>query len=164
MTTAKDYVNRLGGTAAIDDGGVTLANDLHKQVVVVTGLEFTADDNTQRQVLWKNATAHAYRLISAEFVPEAAVTADNTNYSTVAIAHQAAPAAALGDVAASMQTSIAAGTGNWVANTPEALTLSATEADKVIAAGEYAVLELDGTEGTGVNLPVGVWVLVYEVK
>lgn len=163
MASIRSFISRFAGTAALPEEAAApgCANDLFKRVVMVTGFAFEADDNTQRQVLFKNACGYDLRLVSAEFVPEAAVTAHDTNYSTVELAHQANPAGTLADPAAAMQTTVTAGTGDWVANTPEALTIDADEA--VLAAGEYAVVELDGTAGTGVDLPIGTWVLVYEV-
>ncbi len=169
MASIRSLIDRLSGTLGLAEENApstpaNVVNNLFKHVVVVSGFAFEADDNTQRQVLFKNPFDFDLRLVSAEFVPEAAVTAHDTNFSTVELAHQAAPAGTLGDVAASMQTTITAGTGDWVANTPEALTKSSTFTDLILEAGHYAVVELDGTAGTGVDLPIGTWVLVYEVN
>ena len=160
MSTAKDFVNKVAGTTAID-GGESLSAGIFRRTVAVTGFPFEADDNSQRQVLFKNTTGFNLRLVSAEYVPEAAVTADNTDYTTLDIAHQALPAGSLASPAA-FQTTEITGTGDWVANTPVALTLG-SEADKILSDGEYALVELDGTTGVGVDLPIGVWVLDYEV-
>lgn len=164
VTSAKDIVNRFKGSTALPTEGDIpgSANDVFKRQFVVTALAFEADDNTQRQLLAENPFGFDLRLISAKFVPEAAVTADNTNYSTIDVYHTDDPAGSLTGPAASGTTEIT-GLDDFVANTPVVIPLSSTEANKILPAGEYAVLALDGTAGVGVDLPVGVWSLVYEV-
>lgn len=158
MSNITDILDKLAGTTGLDDGARTSIDGLFDVHVNIAGFAFEADDNTQRQLLFVNNTGGDLYLQSAQYTPEAAVTADNTNYSVVDLVVGAAPASA-SDVAATMQTTIAAGTGNWVANTPEALTPAATVALRTIANGESIVALLDGTNGTGVDLPIGTWTL-----
>lgn len=161
MSSVKDFLKRLGSTVGLADGDVTLVKDLFKITSCVTALAFAADDDTQRQVLFKNSTAHRMRLLTAQFVPDAAVTASDTNYSTLTLIHTTTPASGTG-TAASASTKITGGLGNLTAETPYSLTNTTTEADRWLEAGEYAVVLLDGTAGTGVDLPIGMWILTYE--
>jgi hypothetical protein len=162
MSSAQDFVSRFAGTTGVPDGGETLVKDFFKRVVVAHTPAFEADDNNQRVVVFKNPFTYDLRLIAAEWIPDAAVTADNTNFSVVNLYHTDTPASGTDKLALTASTTVA-GTGNLTAETPETLTVSTTEANKILEPGEYAVWHNDGTNGTGVDLPIGRLVLVYEV-
>lgn len=84
-------------------------------------------------------------------IPFAALTADDTNYKTVALNRRVAAGSAT--VIASVTTKITGGTGNWVALTPITLTLSSTAADLVVPTLGDLSLHLVHS-GSGVAVPV----------
>jgi hypothetical protein len=163
MSSATDFLARFGGTVGNPDGGESLVKDLFKRVITVNTKALVADTSA-RDVVWKNPmTGVSLRLVDAEYIPDVAVTAHDTNFTVLNVYHVVTPASGTDKLAATASTTTT-GTGNLVADTPEDLNLSATEANKILAPGEYIVWLTDGaTNGTGVALPVGHLVLTYEV-
>lgn len=90
----------------------------------------------------------AMTLIAARFIPDAAVTAHDTNYATLALTTNAGTPVALTE---DMDTTITGGTGNWVAETAEEFTVVAS-AD--IDAGEGILLDIDKA-ADGLKVPGG---------
>lgn len=87
-------------------------------------------------------------------VPDAALTADNTNFSTLTVSHYTS-AGGSKTALASLTTEIT-GSGDWVAFAPEALTISSA----ALTAGQAVSFE-SATSGTGVNLPLMGLVIEY---
>lgn len=150
MSQVLELIKAIAGTLGLDRGEETSAFALFDVPVVQPLGPFEADDNTNVHILWKNDTGYDLVLEEAELVPTVAVTADNTNYSTIAIAFGTAGSFT---AAVTTLTTQITGTGDWVADTPEAFTVSTTLANRTLANGEYVKLTYDGTNGTGVDLP-----------
>lgn len=95
----------------------------------------------------------AWTLVSAHFVPDGALTGDDTDTKIVALRNEGTDGTGTGVVAAADTF----GTGDdLVAQTPRAFTLTATAADLEFTAGQ--VLSAVITEaGTGIAWPSGVW-------
>lgn len=161
-------VPRLAGTLALPDAadenlsGEDVVHGMLRRQHLVTLHAFEADDDTQRQILFKNTAPYSLRLVTCELTPDAAVTADNTNYSVISVYHTDTPASGTDKLAAQATTEIT-GLDDLVAETPVNITLSATNANRIIAPDEYAVLLLDGTNGLGVDLPIGTMLLEWEI-
>jgi hypothetical protein len=100
--------------------------------------------------IFHNHSSQTMTVTGVKLVPFAALTADNTNYKTVAVNRRTDAGSAT--VIASRATTIT-DTGNWVALTPITLTLSATAADLVVPAGADLTLHLVHA-GSGVAVPV----------
>jgi len=91
------------------------------------------------------------RIVSVEFVPDATLTAHDTNYATLTLNKGTAGSL---DAAATVTTKITGGTGDWVADTPEALTLSSTEANLLVASGDNLNFDI-AKASSGVAVPAG---------
>jgi hypothetical protein len=88
----------------------------------------------------------------ATWVPNAAVTADGTNYVTLQVKN-----------GATVVASRAYSATNSVANTKEAMTLAATTTDRNIDSGDTVDVKRAKT-GTGLATPTGVIVLTVQVR
>jgi hypothetical protein len=99
---------------------------------------------------FSNLGTHSLIVTAVTIVPFAALTADNTNYKTVALNRRLAADTAV--VVASRTTAIT-DTDDWVALTPISLTLSATAANRIVAPSEDLSLHLVDA-GNGVVVPV----------
>jgi hypothetical protein len=166
MSDVADVMNALAGTLANDRGGLDIIKSLFNKHLTCPTPAFEADDNTQRVILFKNTTNHDLRLLSAEWTPDAAITASDTNYTIMNLYLTDTPASGTDKLAVTGRTTATGAsnpTGNITAETPEALVVTTTEADRILAAGEYIVLFCDGaTGGTGLDLPIGRMVLELE--
>lgn len=163
MTDVADVMNALAGTFANDRGGIDLIKALLSEHITSPTPTFEADDNAQRVVIFKNTTNYNLRLLSAEWIPDAAITASDTNYTIIHLYFTDTPASGTDKTAVTAQTTVTAGTGNITAETPEVLTVTSTEADRVLEPGEYIVWHNDGaTGGTGLDLPIGRLILELE--
>jgi hypothetical protein len=95
-------------------------------------------------------------ITSVNFVPSAAITADGTNYSVYTLTKYTAGASG-----ATVATRSWIAT-NSVAKTPEAMTLSGTAANLLLAADD--TLEIVKTHGgTGLAIPDGLIVIRYQL-
>ena len=90
------------------------------------------------------------RVTAAKWIPGAAITANGTNYFTLSVFNRGAAGA--GTVEIVTARSYAA--TNGVKATPETLTLSATEANLFLTAGDVVSVECAPT-GTGLICPGG---------
>lgn len=166
MSNVSETLEALAGTLANDRGGLDLIKSLFSQHLTCPTPAFEADDNTQRVILFKNTTNHDLRLLSAEWTPDAAITASDTNYTIMNLYFTDTPASGTTHLAVTARTTATGSnnpTGNITAETPEALVVTTTEADRILAPGEYIVLFCDGaTGGTGLDLPIGRMVLELE--
>lgn len=90
------------------------------------------------------------KVVGAVWVPEAAITANGTNFFTLTVRNRKADASG---TALPAQRSYAA--TNSVAFAPEDMTLSSTAADLVLAEGDHLTVE-KLVSGTGLAMPAGV--------
>lgn len=96
-------------------------------------------------------------IVSVTFVPSAAITADGTNFSTYTLTRYTAGASG-----ATVATRAWSAT-NSVAETPEAMTLSGTAANLLLAADDtLSVVKTHG--GTGLTIPDGLLVVRYKLR
>lgn len=99
---------------------------------------------------------HKCKILSATFVPSAAITANATHYSVYTLTRYTAGASG-----ASVATRSWAATDS-VAETPEAMTLSGTAANLLLAADDtLSVVKTHG--GNGLVIPDGVLVVRYQL-
>lgn len=92
----------------------------------------------------------AAQVMSAKWVPGAAVTANGTNYATVSLRNRGAAGA--GAVLPVTPRSYAA--GNSTANVPEVMALSGTATDLLAAAGDVLTVTIAHT-ASGLAIPAG---------
>lgn len=110
---------------------------------------------------FSNLGSASLQVTAVRIVPFAALTAHDTNYKTVSLFRRLAAAAAVS--VAAVTTKITGGTGDWVALTPIAVTLSATAANTIVAPGEDLSLSLVHA-ASGVAVPVlAITVEYYEL-
>ena len=154
MSNASEFRSAVAGTLFNDRGGKDSFDGYFDIVVTCekAAVDAAAGDATNRNC-WRNKTGMNVRLESAEYVPDAALTAHDTNFATVSVLKGAS--AAVTTSAASKTTVIA--NGDWVADTPVALTLSATAANRVLAADDILCLDI-AKAAAGVAVPAGVLV------
>jgi hypothetical protein len=95
------------------------------------------------------------KVTGARFIPKAAITADATNYLTLTLRNRGAAGAGTTQVAA---RSFA--TGNAAAFVADAMTVSATAANLILAAGDVLTAEKLNS-GTGLALPAGTLEVAY---
>lgn len=88
------------------------------------------------------------RLTAVKWVPAAAVVADGTNYATLSFRNRAAGAGTV------VPASRAYSATNSAARVAEAMTLSGTDADLNLAAGDVLTLGV-AHSGTGLIIPAG---------
>lgn len=98
------------------------------------------------------------KITAVKWVPAAAVTADGTNYFTLNLRNRKADAS--GTALAASRSYIAT---NSVAFVAEAMTLSATAADLLVAAGDVLTVSKVNT-GTGLAMPDGLVQVHYQVR
>lgn len=98
-----------------------------------------------------DSTGARFKVTSAVYVPHAALTANDTNYGTVSLVYNDGIGGA-DVVVATMQTTITAGTGDWVAFVNEPLTVTAANA--VIPTGKQLAVKFTKT-ASGVAIPAG---------
>lgn len=89
------------------------------------------------------------KITGAKWIPAAAVTADGSNYFTLNLRNRTTGAGAALPASRSYVAT------NSVAFVPEAMTLSATAADLLVAAGDLVTVSKVNT-GTGLAMPDGV--------
>lgn len=151
MSNIADTQKALAGTLANDRGGADTVNALFD---VYVRYQHAAPDaaagDTWNKNIWKNTLGVSLRLEEAIVIPDAALTAADATALTLSV---------LKGVAGSVTTSAAAITtnlasGNWVADTPRSLTLSATAANRVVADGEIVCVD-KAIASTGTIHPAG---------
>lgn len=98
------------------------------------------------------------QLVSARYLPQAALTANDTNFATVAVAWNNDAGGALTTLA-SQTTKITGGSGNWTANQSVNLPLAANPQS---TAATFALHFTTTKTGTGVIVPAGLIFLVWE--
>jgi hypothetical protein len=94
-----------------------------------------------------------FKVTSVRFTPGAALTSDDTNYATLSLVYNNGAGGSDTVVAtATTKTSGGGGTGNWTADTP--VTIAITAANAVVPAGSNLQFKIAKT-GTGVVVPAG---------
>ena len=127
-----------------------LSGNLYAQVYVPSQATLGTDDNWP---LWR-APAKC-QITAVTFVPSDAITANATHYSVYTLTRYTA-----GATATTVATRTWAAT-NSVAETPEAMTLSATAANLLLAADDtLSMVKTHG--GNGLVIPDGLLVVAYK--
>lgn len=105
-----------------------------------------------------------FQIVSVIASPQAAVTANDTDFFTVILNKRPVGAPGTPAVALSAPATVTAGTGNWVAFTTKDLSsfLSATLANRVFAVGDGLWCTVTKTGGTGLVYPVCTITVVTE--
>lgn len=103
--------------------------------------------------------ADGIEIQSIHYTPDGAVTADDTNNATITFSKR--NGAGGGATVVATATTSTAGTGNLVAHTPEEIPLSATLANRRLAAGEV-LTELISKANSGVALAAGSFTVVFD--
>lgn len=96
-------------------------------------------------------------VISVDWTPSAAVTANGTNFSVLSLRNRTTGAGT------ALPASRSYAATNSVALTPEAMTLSATAADLLLAADDVLTVQMIHT-ASGVVIPSGVLRLVARIR
>lgn len=97
------------------------------------------------------------RVTAITWVPGAAITANGTNFFTLTCRNRGSGAGIV------VMATRAYSATNGVATTPETLTLSATEADLLAAAGDVLTAHFTHS-GTGLAIPAGLVQIQYQVR
>jgi len=127
-----------------------LAGVLYHQMYLASQATLGTDDNWP---VWQ--APNKAQIVSAAFVPSAAVTANATHYSVYTLTRYTA-----GATATTVATRSWAATDS-VAETAEAMTLSATAANLLLAAADtLSVVKTHG--GNGLVIPDGLLVVGYK--
>ncbi len=159
MSNVSDLLKSIAGTTALDRGGEDTINGLFD---VVVRYQHAAEDanagDTFNKNIFRNTTGQNLRLVSAQYIPDAALTSSDSVYLTLSVLKGVAGTVTTSQ--ASRTTQVTAGTGNWVADTPISLTLSATAANLVLADQEIVCLD-KAVASTGTKLVAGCLQLVY---
>ncbi len=114
--------------------------------------------NADEQPVFTNKTGNTLKLISAGFVPDAAVTGAATNHFTLQVRNKGTA----GTGTTGMTDAKAYDTGIDIAAFDEDLLVnSSTAANLLLADGETAALD-KAKIGTGLDMPAGRCVLVFE--
>lgn len=157
MTIVRDFVAKLAGTFGAGDNLATAESSAQAcfDIYVRQNIALVAADASRSEFVFHNSTGYKLALISAKIISTGALTANGSNYAEITVSHgtvgaflSAATASTDSDVAAA-----AGGTGDWVADTPETMLLSATQANIELAEGGFVKLLTDSTPGTGVAVP-----------
>lgn len=132
------------------------ANALAAKVTAVSGVKFVkeqpcaAPENVLAEFVFHQVKTAATVSV-VEYIPSAALTANNTNYATFTLVRRRAGVAA---TIATLVTNIA-GTGDWVAFTSE---VAASLANTNLLAGDLLTLAITKA-GAGATVPAGVFVV-----
>lgn len=159
MSNIADSQKALAGTLLNDRGGEATLNALFD---VYVKYQHAAPDaaagDTFNKNIFQNTLGVSLRLEEATYIPDAALTSSDTVYLTLTVLKGVAGTVTTAQAA--LDTRVTAGTGNWVADTPEALTLNATAANRVVADQEI-VCVAKTIASTGTILPAGVLQLKF---
>jgi hypothetical protein len=120
--------------------------------VVARGLDAAAASNVA--LTCDDSTGVGLRITGVKFIPGAALTSDNTSYVSVQLVYNNGNGGSDTIVATANSTNTGAtlGTGDWVANVGEALTI--TDANASIPSGSQVQVKFL-KYGSGVNVPAG---------
>ncbi len=168
MTIVREFIAKLAGTFGIDQGGTSGedATNAIFDVYLRPSIAAVSADASRSEFVYHNTTGYKLQLISAKLISTGTLTANGSNYAEITVSHgtvgaflSAATCSTDSDVAAA-----AGGTGDWVADTPETLLLSSTQANLELAEGGFTKVLTDSTPGTGVAVPQYLLCLRYRRK
>jgi len=163
MSTNRDILRRLAGTTGLDLGGEALVNALlDKTVVWVHDAIDAAAGDTINANIWRNTTGYDLELVSAQFIPDAALTAADATKLTLSVLKGASAAVSTSAASVNTATSGSGGSGDWVADTPVTLTISSTLADRVVSDNQIVAVDKAVTS-TGTKLPAGCLYLKFRL-
>jgi hypothetical protein len=97
-------------------------------------------------------------ITAAKWIPGAAITANGTNFFTLSFRNRVAGAGTV-----QFATARSYASGNSVLSTPEALTLSSTASDLLVAAGDALAAEVTHS-GSGLICPGGVVMVTLRAR
>lgn len=155
MSNVGDAQKALAGTLLNDRGGESTLQALFD---VYVGYQHAAPDSaasdTFNKNFFKNTLGVSLRLEEAIYIPDANLTAADATKLTLSVLKGVAATVTTSAAAVNTATTGGGGSGNWTADTPVSLTLSATAANRVIADGEIVCVDKAVT-GAGTILPAG---------
>ena len=144
IKTSTDLISQYAHTQTTDDVDYCFRTRVARFVLPADAAASTATDN------YLFTGIKACKLVSARVLPSAAVTADDTNYATLALGPYTLSSGAIGTAYDSILTKITGGTGNWTAGVAEDFTI--VTATDVCAVTQGIALKVTKA-GTGVALP-----------
>ncbi len=130
----KTFADKVGPARVRHNAGKAL--DVAASTVQSFGLDPVTDTDVKYDAVY--------------FTPHAALTANDTDYATLSLVYDAGPGTDV--VVATRTTQITGGSGDWVADTPVALTITAANA--VVPAGKNLMFKITKA-GSGVAVPAG---------
>lgn len=139
------------GKAVLDD--VVVAKSVTVGAKAADAMASTATSET---AIWTNNTGRSIRVLAVSYSTTAALTADNTNNAVITISSYTAAGGGKATVAVET-TNVAS--GNWVAFTQKAITV--TVANAVVENGGTLSLTI-AKGGSGVVVPAGAFNIKYE--
>lgn len=134
----------------------------HRKEFRLAAAQATAATNEEFAV-WRippisEGVATGIKITGAIWVPDAAVAANVTNFGVLSVRNRGAA-----DAGTALPVTRSYAATNSVARVPEAMTLSATAADALCAAGDVLTVQRLFT-GTGVIIPAGLVILTYTLR
>jgi hypothetical protein len=158
-------LSKLEGSNSADYTGSVpkAARQLIRKVVKLRkpAADAMATDTTAYTAADQEYMPCAARILGAWILPQATLTAHDSNYATVKVVK--------GDGAAGAETVMASvattttGSGNWAVGIAEALTVSSTVANTRIAKGEILAFSIAKT-GSGVAVPISSISVLLELE
>jgi hypothetical protein len=122
-------------------------------------IDAIASNSTGIQTVMKNSHGNQITVTSVSFIPDAAITGNDTNYFTFILQNRSTNGAGTTAVATLAFTSGV----NGVAHDEKAITVSGTAANTQVASD--AVLAVSKTvAASGLTMPAGIVVITYRVK
>lgn len=130
-------------------------------ILVKPAADSMAADTTAYTAAFMVRMTRAAKILGAYIVPQATLTAHDTNYATIKVQKGDGAGGAGTDMATLATTTT--GSGNWAAGAPEVMTVTSTLADSRIARGEVLGLAI-AKAGTGVVVPICTIVVELELE
>jgi hypothetical protein len=103
-------------------------------------------------------------VVEINYVPDAALNVNATNYAVLSVFKGAGNAAAATSLATKNTSANVTGAANWVAGTPVAFTLTTTTANRKLATGETLAAQILKYGTGGVAVPQGALVVHYRLQ
>lgn len=147
------HTQEINGTTSFVDFRVVKHSSYVTHDYRKAAIDGAAGDATAELCFSKIAQGQAGTVTEVYYVPDAALTADNSNYATLTVGRRDAGGART--TIASRTTQIT-GSGDWTQYSPVALTISAAS---LTAAGTQALTFEITKTGTGVAVPAGALVM-----
>ena len=147
MTTKEDVVARLKHITQADSDGPAAVDNLMRVKRFTVDISTLAAGVAERTIM---TAKYACEIISAEILPDNALTAGNVNYATLTLGKaDGAGGAVTSFDAFTTQTAGTGGTDDWVQGVPEAFTI--VPATDTLAVGEALIL-VTAKAGAGVAI------------